>query len=171
MAVVLPEPETPLIRITRMFFTPPRPALKFTPFLLHLAKEPFLKLKGRIVTHPLEEVIPGSHLDDRRKITARGHRDFQHGKFHPQEGILFLLQSHTVILHLGIPFHQLDDQFNPFPFPNGFDPEELTDIDDAQSPDFHMVLDHIEPASEQRGRQPFSESKPYRPRPAGGPEG
>ena len=136
MAVVLPEPDTPLIRITRIFFTPPRPKPQDQPPLLHLAEKFAFKLESRIEPHPLQQVIPRSHFDDRREISARRHWNFEHRNVHSQEAVLLFLQSDAVILHLLAPGHQFDDEFRSSFVPGSPRPRTVADIDDPQPPDF-----------------------------------
>src|SRR5512138_2093117 len=111
-AVDLPEPERPVMMtiLSLLNLIPQRPHIQ-------PCHQPLVEIPGRMVAHPLEQVVARSHFDNGGQVTAGTDRNLQVRQIDPEDGVNPVVNTEPFVLLFGIPFHQfqnhVDDLFLP----------------------------------------------------------
>lgn len=73
-----------------------------------------MKLPSRMVSHPFQEKVPSSDLDDRGQVSAISHRNSEIGDFHLENRIGFIIDPQPLVFLAGVPLEELDDEIDDF---------------------------------------------------------
>src|SRR3990167_536428 len=88
-------------------------------------------------------MVAGSHLDQRGYVTAGSYGNFKIGNLNFKNIMHLLINAEAVILFLGIPLHQLDHDLDQLLIADGCHTEEIVNIEDSQSANFHVMFNNL----------------------------
>ena len=109
----------------------------------HSLLQSFLKLHGTMITHFLEQLVAGRDLDNRRDVSPLTNRYVLQSQFHAEQFVGLFLEPEPVVFMAILPFDKFDDQVNFLAFADCCNTEQVFDIDNPQTTDFHVIMQEI----------------------------
>src|SRR5258707_15284573 len=131
--MLLPEPERPVMTARRAL------AERGLSAALKLGLEFARELPGGMVALKLQHVIACRDLHQDADVASQGDRHADVGAGSIQNMVKRLVETQPVIGLTVAPVLQLDDEIDSRPFAHRGKAEEILNVDDADSPQLHMV--------------------------------